>query len=70
MFQLGDRGLLDPQRIDRLLLLIAIAVLASSLQGYALKTRHAISAKKPQGWRTAIPLCWRAGASSTASSLS
>ena len=36
VFQLADSGLRDPQRIDRLLLVIAIAVLAGSLQGYAL----------------------------------
>ena len=31
-----DSGLRDPERIDRLLLVVAIAVLTSSLQGYAL----------------------------------
>ena len=36
VFQLASSGLRDPQRIDRLLLVVAIAVLASSLQGYAL----------------------------------
>jgi hypothetical protein len=36
VFQLADSGLRDPARIDRLLLVVAIAVLASSLQGYAL----------------------------------
>ena len=36
MFQLEDSGLRDPQRIDRLLLVVAIAELAGSLQGYAL----------------------------------
>ena len=36
VFQLEDSGLRDPQRIDRLLLVVAIAVLAGSLQGYAL----------------------------------
>jgi hypothetical protein len=36
VFRLEDSGLRDPQRIDRLLLVIAIAVLTSSLQGYAL----------------------------------
>ena len=35
-FPLEDSGLRDPQRIDRLLLLVAIAGLAGSLQGYAL----------------------------------
>jgi hypothetical protein len=36
VFQLANSGLRDPQRIDRLLLVVAIAVLAGSLQGYAL----------------------------------
>ena len=36
VFQLADSGLRDPERIDRLLLVVAIAVLTSSLQGYAL----------------------------------
>jgi hypothetical protein len=36
VLHLADSGLRDPQRIDRLLLVVAIAVLASSLQGYAL----------------------------------
>jgi len=35
IFQLENSGLRDPARIDRLLLVVAIAVLASSLQGYA-----------------------------------
>ena len=35
IFQLESSGLRDPARIDRLLLVVAIAVLASSLQGYA-----------------------------------
>jgi len=35
VFQLEDCGLRDPERIDRLLLVIAIAVLICSLQGYA-----------------------------------
>ena len=35
IFQLESSGLRDPARIDRLLLLIAIAVLISTLQGYA-----------------------------------
>lgn len=34
-FQLESSGLRDPQRIDRLLLVVAIAVLVSSPQGYA-----------------------------------
>ena len=36
VFQLENSGLRDPERIDRLLLVVAIAVLAGSLQGYAL----------------------------------
>ena len=36
VFQLAGSGLRDPQRIDRLLLVVAIAVLAGSLQDYAL----------------------------------
>ena len=36
MFHLADSGLREPGRIDRLLLVDAIAVLASNLQGYAL----------------------------------
>ena len=35
LFQLESSGLRSPQRIDRLLLVVAIAVLAASLQGYA-----------------------------------
>ena len=35
IFQLESSGLQDPGRIDRLLLVVAIAVLAASLQGYA-----------------------------------
>ena len=36
VFHLAESGLREPQRIDRLLLVVAIAVLAGSLQGYAL----------------------------------
>ena len=36
VFQLASSGLRDPERIDRLLLVVAIAVLISALQGYAL----------------------------------
>ena len=36
VFQLASSGLRNSQRIDRLLLVVAIAVLAGSLQGYAL----------------------------------
>ena len=35
IFQLESSGLRNPQRIDRLLLVVAIAVLVGSLQGYA-----------------------------------
>ena len=35
IFQLESSGPRDPQRIDRLLLVVAIAVLVGSLQGYA-----------------------------------
>lgn len=35
VFQLESSGLREPERIDRLLLVVAIAVLAGSLQGYA-----------------------------------
>ncbi|CAK6686826.1 hypothetical protein [Synechococcus sp. CBW1107] len=35
IFQLESSGLREPERIDRLLLILAIAVLVSSLQGYA-----------------------------------
>ena len=37
MFQLDEIGLRDSQLIDRLLLVVAIAVLAGSLQGYGLR---------------------------------
>jgi hypothetical protein len=36
VFQLASSGLREPERINRLLLVVAIAVLAGSLQGYAL----------------------------------
>lgn len=36
LFQLESSGLRDPERIDRLLLVVAIAVLVSSLQGFAI----------------------------------
>jgi hypothetical protein len=36
VFQLESSGLREPERIDRLLLVVAIAVLVGSLQGYAL----------------------------------
>ncbi|MCX5966869.1 MAG: transposase, partial [Cyanobacteria bacterium] len=35
IFQLESSGLRDPARIDRLLLVVAIAVLVSSLQGFS-----------------------------------
>jgi hypothetical protein len=39
IFQLESSGLRHPERIDRLLLVVAIAVLFSSLQGYARSLR-------------------------------
>jgi hypothetical protein len=36
IFQLARSGLREPERIDRLLLIVAIAVLVRSLQGYAI----------------------------------
>ena len=38
VFQLKGSGLRELERIDRLLLVVAIAVLACSLQGYVLLT--------------------------------
>ena len=35
IFQLESSGLRDPARIDRLLMVVAIAVLANNLQGFA-----------------------------------
>jgi len=43
VFQLESSGLREPERIDRLLLVVAIAVLASSLQGYATLSAWRIS---------------------------
>ena len=54
VFQLASSGLRDPQRIDRLLLVIAIAVLAGSLQGYALSLA---------GLRRRVDPHWRRGMS-------
>jgi hypothetical protein len=54
VFQLADSRLRDPQRIDRLLLVVAIAVLAGSLQGYALSLA---------GLRRQVDPHWRRGMS-------
>jgi len=54
MFQLADSGLREPHRIDRLLLVVAIAVLAGSLQGYALSLA---------GLRRQVDPHWRRGMS-------
>jgi len=54
LFQLECSGLRDPERIDRLLLVVAIAVLASSLQGYALSL---------EGLRRQVDPHWQRGMS-------
>ena len=54
LFQLACSGLRDPERIDRLLLVVAIAVLASSLQCYALSL---------DGLRRQVDPHWRRGMS-------
>jgi hypothetical protein len=54
VFQLADSGLREPQRIDRLLLVVAIAVLAGSLQGYALSLA---------GLRRQVDPHWKSGMS-------
>jgi len=54
VFHLAGSGLRDPQRIDRLLLVVAIAVLAGSLQGYALSLA---------GLRRQVDPHWRRGMS-------
>ena len=54
LFQLECSGLRDPERIDRLLLVVAVAVLASSLQGYALSI---------EGLRRQVDPHWRRGMS-------
>jgi hypothetical protein len=54
LFQLESSGLRDPERIDRLLLLVATAVLLSSLQGYAVSLK---------GLRHQMDPHWRRGMS-------
>ena len=54
IFQLESSGLGDPKRIDRLLLVVAIAVLVSSLQGYAVRL---------DGLRHQVDPHWRRGMS-------
>ncbi len=54
IFQLESSGLRDPECIDRLLLVVAIAVLVSSLQGYALSL---------SGQRHRVDPHWRRGLS-------
>ena len=49
IFQLKSSGLRDPQRIDRLLLVVAIAVLVGSLQGYDVSLAGAAAALIPTG---------------------
>jgi hypothetical protein len=54
IFQLEHSGLRCPERIDRLLLVIAIAVLVSALQGYAVSLA---------GERRRVDLHWKRGLS-------
>ena len=54
IFQLERSGLRDPGRIDRLLLVVAIAVLVSSLQGYAVSL---------SGQRPLVDSHWKRGLS-------
>lgn len=54
IFQLASSGLRDPARIDRLLLIVAIAVLVGSLQGYAISLA---------GLRRQVDPHWRRGMS-------
>jgi hypothetical protein len=62
IFQLERSGLRDPARIDRLLLVVAIAVLLSSLQGYAISLagdRHRVDPHWKRGLSFArIGLLW------------
>jgi hypothetical protein len=51
IFQLERSGLRDPARIDRLLLMIAIAVLISALQGYGVSLAGERRRLDPQGKR-------------------
>jgi hypothetical protein len=50
VFQLESSGLREPERIDRLLLVLAIAVLAGSLQGYAL-SQHGLRRQLDPHWK-------------------
>ncbi len=50
VFQLEDSGLRDPQRIDRLLLVVAIAEVPGSLQGFALSLAG-LSRKVDPHWK-------------------
>lgn len=52
LFQLECSGLRNPERTDRLLPVVAVAVLASSLQGYALSI---------EGLRRQVDPHWRRG---------
>ena len=54
IFQLASSGLREPERIDRLLLIVAIAVLVGSLQGYAISLA---------GLRRQVDPHWRRGMS-------
>jgi hypothetical protein len=54
IFQMESSGLRNPERIDRLLLVVAIAVLVSSLQGYAISIA---------GLRRQVDPHWRRGMS-------
>ena len=54
IFQLESSGLQDPERIDRLLLVVAIAVLLGSLQGFAVSI---------SGLRRQVDPHWRRGMS-------
>ncbi|MDM7938374.1 MAG: hypothetical protein QUV06_13080 [Cyanobium sp. CZS 48M] len=54
IFQLESSGLRDPARIDRLLLVVAIAVLDSSLQGFAVSLSGQRRQKPPCPRQTAL----------------
>jgi hypothetical protein len=54
LFQLASSGLRHPERIDRLLLVVAIAVLVSSLQGFAISI---------SGQRRQVDAHWQRGMS-------
>lgn len=55
LFQLESRGLRDLERIDRLLVLVVIAVLLSSLQGYAV-TINCLRHQMDPHWRRGMYL--------------